>query len=54
MNFHVSELAKFLVSQHGSQGVINPVVQVSDVTAPILQVQDAVPGGTIIQVGFCI
>lgn len=43
----LSDLTKYLVSSQG--GVINPVVQVSDVAAPILQVQDALPGGTIIQ-----
>ncbi|XP_053401911.1 zinc finger protein 236-like isoform X2 [Mercenaria mercenaria] len=46
---NVPDLAKYLVNQQSSQGVINPVVQVSDVAAPILHVQDAVPGGTIIQ-----
>ncbi|XP_060591556.1 zinc finger protein 236-like isoform X2 [Ruditapes philippinarum] len=46
----IPDLAKYLASQQqGSQSIVNPVVQVSDVTAPILQVQDAVPGGTIIQ-----
>jgi hypothetical protein len=50
-HFCISDLAKYLASQQqGSQSIVNPVVQVSDVTAPILQVQDAVPGGTIIQV----
>ncbi|KAL4235060.1 hypothetical protein ACF0H5_006698 [Mactra antiquata] len=46
---NVSDLAKFLVHHSGSQNIGNQIVHVSDVTAPVLQVQDAITGGTVIQ-----
>lgn len=45
---NVADLAQFIAAAGASQG--QQIVQVSDVTAPILQVQDAIANGTIIQV----
>ena len=48
--YSFSDLAQFIAAAGGSQG--QQIVQVSDVTAPILQVQDAIANGTIIQVKY--
>ena len=48
MSFLVSDLAQFIAAAGVSQP--QQIVQVSDVGTPIIQVQDAIANGTIIQV----